>query len=376
MGPEDQALFAGWRQVSTVGAGEVLPGELSGPAGSWGSESPRDALRSAVSELSDAQQRTYWARLRSGDPGRAVVFRVWPARSLHVAGESALAAELRKLLAAGEQPGWELHPVPGARTPLHALAAPLLRSTGSNRCFNLLDRSGFVYVEEVAVTPEECLLDLRGGGPKFVAAVRQVLSELGLHTAAGVESAAAQQSGSQRLPGLAPGTLRAFQVTVAWAVAEAGARTAGDLSRLAAAQRQLPPDVAAAWDHVRQLDLRMIAGPLLPDVSLASLARELLAEVDQRRRLIIIAHAFAPRPRRSYDSLAAELGISRERVRQLEADALLRLAKAAAADRYARLRWRAASASRPEADTLQAIDDAAAWVEGLLRWLPEHTGQR
>ncbi|MFI5065687.1 MAG: sigma factor-like helix-turn-helix DNA-binding protein [Streptosporangiales bacterium] len=120
----------------------------------------------------------------------------------------------------------------------------------------------------------------------------------------------------------------------------------------------------------------MIAGPLLPDVGLASLARELLAEVDRRRRLIITAHAFAPRPRRSCDSLAAELGISRERVRQLEADALLRLAKAAAADRYARLRWRAASASRPGADTLQAIDDAAPWMEGLLRWLPEHTGQR
>ncbi|MFI5065688.1 MAG: hypothetical protein ACHP9Z_17160, partial [Streptosporangiales bacterium] len=74
-----------------------------------------------------------------------------------------------------------------------------------------------------------CLLDLRGGGPKFVVAVRQVLSELGMDTADGVEDAAAQQPGPQRLPGLAPGTFRAFQITVAWAVAEAGARTAGDL---------------------------------------------------------------------------------------------------------------------------------------------------
>jgi hypothetical protein len=353
-----------------------VAGELGDAAsGSWGSESPRDALRSAVSKLSVPHILSYWARLKSGDLGTATVFRAWPARSLHVTGASALAAELRSLIAAGEAPGWELHPVPEGRTPLHALAVPLLRLSGSNRFFNLLDRSGFAYVEEVAATPDECLLDLRNGGPRFVAAVRQVLGEPGLDIAAtaGPVAPDGREPGIQPLPVVAPGTLRAVQVAAAWAVAEQGARTAGDLSTLAGRMRQLPPDVAAAWDHIRRLDLRQIAGPLLPDASLAALAGELLAEVDQRRQLILTARTFAPAPRRTYDSLAAELGITRERIRRLEADALGKLALVAADDRYAPLRWRAAPAAEPGADTLRPVEDAPAWMDGLLRWLQEGT---
>ena len=222
--------------------------------------------------------------------------------------------------------------------------------------------------------PDECLLDLRNGGPRFVAAVRQVLSDLGPDIAAAAEPASPDgQNRVQPLPALAPGTLRAVQVAAAWAVAEQGARTAGDLIPLAGRTRQLPPDVAAAWDHIRRLDLRQIAGPLLPDASLAVLAGELLGEVDRRRQLILTARTFAPPPRRTYSSLAAELGITRERIRQLEADALGKLALVAADDRYAPLRWRAASAAEPGTDTFWPAEDAPAWMEGLLRWLRENT---
>jgi hypothetical protein len=55
-----------------------------------------------------------------------------------------------------------------------------------------------------------------------------------------------KRPGGQPLPVLAPRTLRALQVTAAWAVAEQGARTAGDLIPLADGTRQLPPDIAAA----------------------------------------------------------------------------------------------------------------------------------
>ena len=65
---------------------------------------------------------------------------------------------------------------------------------------------------------------------------------------------------------------------------------------------------------------------------------------DDRRRLILTCRTFAPQ-RRTYGSLAAELGVSRERVRQLETSALEQLAQAAMDDLYAPLRWRAASAS-------------------------------
>jgi hypothetical protein len=346
------------------------------PEEPWGSDSALDALRSAVSELSSAgQPLSYTAGLRSGDLGTALVFRAWPARSLHVVGASPLAGELRRLIAAGEAPGWELHPVPGERTALNALAVPLLRLSGSHRYFGLLDRSGFGYVEEVAATPDECLLGLRNGGPKFLAAVRQVISELCPDSAATAGDAApgSREPGRPPLPVLGSDTLRAAQVAAAWAVAEQGARTAGDLSLLVSAATPLPPDVAAAWDHIRQLELCLIAGQMLPKASLAALAEELLAEVDQRRRLIVTSRTFAPPPRRTYDDLAAELGISRERVRQLEADTLGKLAWAAAGDRYAPLRWRAASAAGARTDPPRAIKDAPAWMDGLLRWLSEHT---
>jgi nucleotide-binding universal stress UspA family protein len=212
---------------------------------------------------------------------------------------------------------------------------------------------------------------LYNGGPKFLAAVRQVTSEPQPSVAVTVGNATfdRREPGVDRSPVFGRGTLRAFQVAAAWAVAEEGARTVADVVLAAGRTRPVPPDVTEAWDHIRQLDVRLIAGRLLPDANLAALARELLAEVDQRRQLIITSRTFAPRSRHTYDTLAAELSVSRERVRQLEADALRKLAQASADDRYAPLRWRAASAVRPDETLPQVSTDAPAWMEPLLRWL-------
>lgn len=348
----------------------MLPDELgSAWPMPWDSATPGDALRNAIRELSIGRRLSCRVALRSGELGTAEVFRPRQARSLHVVGASRLAGELRKLIEGGEEPGWQLHPVPGGRTAVQALVVPLRGLSGSNRFFNLLDRSGFCYVEEIAATPDECLLELYNGGPKFLATVRQAISDLGVHTAADPNPAQdGRERGDRRLPVLAPRTLRALQVAAAWAVTAQGARSAADLSLLAARAGQLPADVAAAWDHLRHLDLRPIAGPLL-ETSLAALATELLAEVDHRRLLIVTTRTFAPPPRRTYDSLAAELGISRERVRQLEIGALDKLAQAAAGDRYAPLRWQAAAA-RPGAPPPAC--DAPAWMEHLLSWLSPH----
>jgi hypothetical protein len=182
---------------------------------------------------------------------------------MHVAGASPLAAELRRLLMAGAEPGWELHPVPGGRTPLQVLAGPLRRLSGNGRFFNLLDRSGFAYLEEVTATPDECLTELGNGGPGLVAAVRQVIGELAPGTASPAYGMVpdGREPGTGRLPAFSSSTLRALKVVAAWAVAERGARTAGDLIASVGRTRGLPPEVAAAWDHIRQLDLRQVTGP-------------------------------------------------------------------------------------------------------------------
>lgn len=369
-------VFAGHGHPAMGGAG-WLPtdrpdGSLSRP---WASESALDALRSLVKEFSSPRQPLWCpASLKSGASGTAQVFRVRTVQSIHVVGASPLAAELRRLLTDGAEPGWELHPVPGGQTPLYALAAPLRRLSGTSRFYNLLERSGFAYVEEVAATPEECLTDLHTGGPRFVAAVRQAISELAAEAAYPADDAAAddREPGAPPLPAVAPATLRALQVAAAWAVAEQGARSAGDLLTAVGRPPELPPEVAAAWNHIRQLDLRQLAGPLLPDTGLAALAAELLAEVDQRRQLILTSRTFAPPPRLTHDSLAARFSITGKLVRKLEADALAKLTKAAADDRYAPLRRRAALAAQPGADTRRPAEDAPAWMEGLLRWLGGH----
>ncbi|HEX9359278.1 MAG TPA: hypothetical protein VF933_36390, partial [Streptosporangiaceae bacterium] len=65
-------------------------------------------------------------------------------------------------------------------------------------------------------------------------------------------------------------------------------------------------------------------------------------------------------------------GISRERVRQLEGDALTRLTQAARHNRYAPLRWRAASAAQNRV-ALPALADAPPWMAKLLFWLASKT---
>jgi hypothetical protein len=184
---------------------------------------------------------------------------------MHVVGASPLAAELRRLLTSGAEPGWELHPVPVGRTPLEVLAGPLRRRSGNGRFFNLLDRSGFAYVEEVIATPDECLRDLGNGGPGLVAAVRQVIGELAPGTASPADGRVpdGREPGTGPLPALSSATLRAFKVLAAWAVTERGARTAGDLIAAVGRMRELPPDVAAAWNHIHQLDLSQVAGPAI-----------------------------------------------------------------------------------------------------------------
>jgi len=338
------------------------------------SETPEQKLQAVVGELSHAGGSPAYAGSKYEPLGRALVFRL-AARSLHVVGDSPLAAEFRRLVTAGTVPGWNLHPVPAGRTPLRVLAGPLHRLSGHNRFYNLLEREGFGYVEEVAVTPEACLLEFRNSGPRFITAVRQVLADLGFDD---------EQTGTGRL--LAPGdagqakagpvppagwpadAVVALQVAAAWAVAERGAQELGDLLTLAPGVADLPPDVARSWDRIRQLSLQMLAGAALADGDLPRLGQDLIGEIEERRRLILTARTFA-QTRRTYDSLAAELGIGRERVRQLEASALRQLADTAAGDRYRPLRWRAASAAQPDPGPAAVIPGAPPWLGNMLSWL-------
>jgi hypothetical protein len=227
--------------------------DRSGTA-SGDSETPEQKLQAVVGYLSRAVESSACAGSKYEPLGGALVFRP-AAQSLHVVGDSPLAAEFRRLVTAGAVPGWDLHPVPAGRTPLHVLAGPLHRLSGSNRFYNLLEREGFAYVEEVAVTPEGCLLEFRNSGPRFIMAVRQVIADLGF---GGAEARmgrllAPGDAGSGAVGPVPPADLpadaaEALRVAAAWAVADRGAQELGDLLTLAPGVGDLPADVARSWD--------------------------------------------------------------------------------------------------------------------------------
>src|SRR5712692_10256902 len=261
---KDRASLPGWDATRASAGGFAMvhgfPGQPGDQEGHGVSESPEDVLTTVVSDLS-----RQLACHVGGNPrlGRALVFRAWPLRSLHAVGGTPMAEALRELIAAGAAPGWELHPVPGGRTALQVLAAPLYRLSGQQRFYNLLDRAGFAWTEEVAATPEVCLLELRISGPKFITAVRRALSELGVDGA----SASPGSAGERRDPGQASSppavpaeVARALQLVARWAVAERGASTFGDLLTLAPGVAELPPDVARSWDRIGQLGLQALTG--------------------------------------------------------------------------------------------------------------------
>jgi Sigma-70, region 4 len=260
------------------------------------------------------------------------------------------------------------HPVASGRTPLHVLAAPLHTLTGHLRFYNLLDRERFRYVEEVAATPDMCLLGLRNVGPKFLRAVRKVIADLHVKGTDAADGAHDLNLAIQvMLPVAVPEVTGALRAIAAWAQAERGGRTLGDVLAPADGIDGLPPDIARAWELITGTSLRSLADPP-DDEDLPYLAEDLLHEVDQRRRLILTARTLAPQ-RRTYDSLAAELGVTRERVRQLEQSSCHQLALAAEVDRYAPLRWRALTIAGSVTGTPDPPPGSPPWMGGLLAWL-------
>jgi Sigma-70, region 4 len=346
----------------------------SAPVDRGDSVTAEQHLRIVISGLTGSGEVSAMAGWGEEPLGRVLVFRLWPARVLHVVGDSPLAAEFRRLLTAGAAPGWDLHPVPAGHTPLHVLAGPLHQLSGSDRFYNVLERNGFATVEEVAATPETGWSELRNCGTRFIDVLRQAIA--GLHAQAITGSpadpggAGAAVGGPVTPTGLPAAAVRALQVIAAWAVAEHGAQTLGDLLTLAPGVPDLPADVGRSWDRIRRVELETLAGAALADSDLPQLARDLLDELEERRRLILTARTFAP-GRRTYDSLAAELGVGRERVRQLETAALQQLARVAAHDRYRPLRWRAASTAQPGSAHTAEIPGAPPWMSQMLSWLAE-----
>jgi hypothetical protein len=128
-----------------------------------------------------------------------------------------------------------------------------------------------------------------------------------------------------------------------WAEREASATTFGEL--LGAATNsgvELPPDVLEAWNALLAEPLSAIAQHPPAPKSLGELFDRLLGNLEGRQREILIARSLSSHPRTLHD-LGRELGLTRERVRQLQVKAEARLAELIGEEQFAPLRWRAQS---------------------------------
>ncbi|QRP42966.1 hypothetical protein [Amycolatopsis sp. FDAARGOS 1241] len=95
---------------------------------------------------------------------------------LHVIGASEMAQGLREFYGRGDVVGWTLQPMAETRTLLAEFRDRIAAAgDGSDRGYNQLERSGFVYGEEVQACPDEALLDLRNIGPAVLPRIRAVL---------------------------------------------------------------------------------------------------------------------------------------------------------------------------------------------------------
>lgn len=161
-------------------------------------EDPEEALLRVAGVYASGRDLWVSAGRSGGRWGRAEVCRVRPGSVLHVVGGSRMALRLRELLASGAAAGWELHPVQAGQTPLGVLAEPLFAVSGSVRFYNILARSDFCTVEELAATPEDCLRETYQVGPMMAAAVRQVLCDLGWESPVAARSAAGDAVAGRR----------------------------------------------------------------------------------------------------------------------------------------------------------------------------------
>lgn len=151
-------------------------------------DSPAQVL-AAVTLCLRLNSEYWWVRGQMDSPAgywrdeqRSFVYRAGRGRLL-VTGDHELARGLRRLLADGAAPAWDQVPLPKSPRPLSDLLDKLNPSRYGQaglreRCATLLRQSGFVFAEEVAVLPEECLSDIRRAGPKFVAAILDAAAAL------------------------------------------------------------------------------------------------------------------------------------------------------------------------------------------------------
>lgn len=130
-----------------------------------------------------------------------------------------------------------------------------------------------------------------------------------------------------------------FRRLVDWAASEAHATTVGDFVA-ACSQPHLPEDIALLCDSLRATCLSDMFPRIASEQTLESLVDDLCGVLDKRSQTIFLGR-ISLNKHRTLEDLATELGVTRERVRQLSVRAEERIREALATPRFAPIGWRA-----------------------------------
>jgi hypothetical protein len=199
-----------------------------------------------------------------------------------------------------------------------------------------------VWGDLLEMTPS-FLSDIRGFGEGCM----QCFLKLAVGTS--VEACACQRPPSRlptvnvfealQLPPLPKFRTAQFRRLADWGVNEAGALTLGDLF-VVSSEDNVPEDLVLIRDAIRATRLSELFPGISRHESLESLLDDLCGVLDQRSRTIFLGR-IALTHFRTLEDFAIEMGVTRERIRQLAVRAEKRIREALEMPRFVPVGWRA-----------------------------------
>jgi hypothetical protein len=215
----------------------------------------------------------------------------------------------------------------------------------ANRSKNALARAGVRTWGDLAKLTPADLRMIPNAGALTVDDILQRCVEWVLSTAQPVVIPATGDDSDSSLPDLRAEVgaeiAHILEIIAAWAVSERGARRVGDIYGLVPDPGTLPPDLRESWTAFADLDPRSLASASLSSATLDDLAEELLKDLEPSHRLIYESRILA-NPPSTLEKVGLELGVTRERVRQIQVKVQELVSSRLRSDRFRLLCWRAA----------------------------------
>lgn len=108
-----------------------------------------------------------------------------------------------------------------------------------------------------------------------------------------------------------------LQLIAAWGFGELGLDTVGEALNALPSQEEVPSEISEAWERLSLASTRQLSGELAARYNLDAAVKRVLA-FDARIASILVGRVYETGRRRTLDELGGALGVTRERVRQIE----------------------------------------------------------